>query len=395
MAFLPKPFPDEVIGSVIARGSFQSGVPLKPLIRFIYGPTRSTVSFLMGSDLRRLAQLTGTDAEELLERHTVFPYAVAFMSQRERDRLRSKTLHLTAGRDSVASLTKSVSHGVPRRRFCPMCASEEMKRYGETYWHRTHLLPGVLICPRHREPLAQTSTRIRQHAQTRTLDLPPIVVHATSEPEISQPKYSRVTMLSVRALEGKVQDCEVLMALYRAAARRKGYPLTAGTLASAQLASALSHFYTTRFLTDAGCHFPESTHNAWPALMVRECPGVPFAPVKHILLRTFLELCDPVEGVADRHRRPGPVARDYARLDIRVARCVRAFLTKRTGRRRRYTVKTLLTHAHAWAPFRHRRALFPKTVASLSVFKSSGLAERQVGRRPYWRKRLGLDEPKR
>lgn len=35
-------------------------------------------------------------------------------------------------------------------RYCPLCAQEDRKIYGEAYWHRLHQIPGVTACARHK-----------------------------------------------------------------------------------------------------------------------------------------------------------------------------------------------------------------------------------------------------
>lgn len=39
--------------------------------------------------------------------------------------------------------------------FCPVCYEEDIKLYGEPYWHRIHQAPGVFTCPIHNEMLCQ------------------------------------------------------------------------------------------------------------------------------------------------------------------------------------------------------------------------------------------------
>jgi hypothetical protein len=38
-------------------------------------------------------------------------------------------------------------------RWCPACVSQDIESYGMAYWHRTHQLPSVLLCPFHGLPL--------------------------------------------------------------------------------------------------------------------------------------------------------------------------------------------------------------------------------------------------
>ena len=33
--------------------------------------------------------------------------------------------------------------------YCSMCVQEDRRQYGETYWHRSHQMEGVKVCPKH------------------------------------------------------------------------------------------------------------------------------------------------------------------------------------------------------------------------------------------------------
>lgn len=50
-------------------------------------------------------------------------------------------------------------------RYCPLCAAIDRKKYGETYWHRKHQLPGVEICLEHRCRLEDSSVGITVESQ--------------------------------------------------------------------------------------------------------------------------------------------------------------------------------------------------------------------------------------
>ena len=53
-------------------------------------------------------------------------------------------------------------------KYCPLCAEEDRKTYGETYWHRFHQIRNMKICPRH-QCLLERSTVPATSAQTYTL----------------------------------------------------------------------------------------------------------------------------------------------------------------------------------------------------------------------------------
>jgi hypothetical protein len=46
-------------------------------------------------------------------------------------------------------------------RFCLKCLQEDSNKYGETYWHRLHQIPGVLFCPSHKIPLQDSKTPLQ------------------------------------------------------------------------------------------------------------------------------------------------------------------------------------------------------------------------------------------
>ena len=41
-------------------------------------------------------------------------------------------------------------------RYCPVCYQEDLQLYGEPYWHRSHQLPDMQICTKHRCWLVDT-----------------------------------------------------------------------------------------------------------------------------------------------------------------------------------------------------------------------------------------------
>ena len=59
----------------------------------------------------------------------------------------SRDVHLMLG------IVSSRVPRIRRLRFCQSCNRENLQRHGEIWWRRLFQLPGVLICPEHREPL--------------------------------------------------------------------------------------------------------------------------------------------------------------------------------------------------------------------------------------------------
>jgi hypothetical protein len=392
MLFLPKPYPDEVIGSVIGRGCYQSGMPLKQMLRCLFDSSRSTVSFLMSWDLKRLGVLTGLDAEELLERHTMFPYSVAYMSASEQTRLRAKALKANITEDCLGALTKNISHGVLFRRICEDCIADDIAKYGEAYWHRAHHLPGVYLCTTHGTALQNTDIPLRGRTNTNFIGRPEGLRARVGSGRQGCAALREMQRISTEALNGQIRATDKWLYHYRSLAFRKGYEHPKGAITGQKLALDLGNFFGPTFLTDIGCAFSLSERNAWPALMVREGVPGPFTTPKHVLIQTFFLTADCSNGKFP-YSRPGPKIRDFKQEDIQTAALIQAFLRRTKAGGARYTVTDLLVRAGVWQSFRHNRGFFPKTDAVLQTFRASDQSERQLGKRLCWRRKGTNVEP--
>jgi hypothetical protein len=339
----------------------------------------------MGTGFAKLSLAAGLDAEELMLSHTVFPYATAFMPEVVKQQLRTKALNPKLGEDCLSSLTKNVSHGVPYRRLCPRCVKDELATYGETYWHRQHMLPGALICIQHGERLAACDLQLRGDTQSRRVLLPHNVRQERIQVTLGAPTLLHLAQASSLALN-TVCPSEDLLTQYRAQALQLGYVIASGQVASMALSEQLQNFYGAGFLNESGCAV---VGMPWPSLMLRPRTLVPFATPKHVLLKSFLELDNgPVAAVEIGYTKPGKKTVDFKRLDTSLLIRLKELADLAKADDRRMTVKDLLIEAGSWSPFKHHREKLPKSREFVLKFRDSDQSERQMGGRPYWRKRL-------
>nr|WP_255407083.1 TnsD family Tn7-like transposition protein [Rhodoferax sp. OV413] len=379
---MPSPYPDEIMGSVIARGCVHTGLPPKRMLENIYQSSRSYCSFLMPSSFHRLGLLTGKSPDQILDEHTVFPYSVAFMPKEERERLRKKALELNVQTDCLGSLTKSVTYGVPFRRVCPQCITEDLNTYGETYWHRSHMLPAVHICAQHGVRLHETDMRLKRNLNKSFIHFPTPFGHKSISDIAPSFILQAVTEVSIAALKAVTPLEMDWHYVYRTKSLEKGYRIEGGAVASRVLTADILRFYGEKFLKDCGAQFMEGAAGPWPSLMSREGSGIPFAPVKHVLMQIFLNAeSSQTLNVTGSYSRPGPRSGDSVALDTKAAKALQRELQKATRNGVRLTVQALLRTIGIWEKFRHHREKFPKTNALVQAFKASDQSERQLGRR--------------
>ncbi|MEG1925655.1 MAG: TnsD family Tn7-like transposition protein [Ruthenibacterium sp.] len=381
--YFPTPYPDEVIGSLVTRAFRHLGVARKRYLQEVLFRSNGTMSFLLPAGLQRIAELGRIPLEQLVHGHTVFPYVTAFMSSAQSHSMHADVLSLRDVR--VMTLARSARNGTAPLRYCPACAANDLAVYGETYWHRVHLLPGVYVCLTHRTRLISVDASnfwedvsIAQPRGRRS------ATEAGSDIEVAIAVASAATL----ARNWSHRDDWPLQ--YRASALLKGYRLPSGDVAGQQLDADLFSFYGEPLLRKLS--FVEGTEAvfSWPRLMLRPAPGVPFAPLRHILLSVFLEACEARKTKAD-YKLPGPKVAEFDLLDAQFAEIVRIAWGEAARLGNRVTVQALFLKAGIWSRFRHHRQNLPMTDSVVQLFRFSEQSERQVGKRAVWRRKAGIN----
>lgn len=153
LSFFPNPYPDEILYSVFARYHIRSGnLGPKQTMQELFNSQGAIATVDLPCNLAALADnlshLSDVSAEALIQKYTLYPFYAPFLpperSQQIRQALKSDSggsIHdQTRIRASVIKTPKFL-------RFCPQCAAEDQANWGELYWHRSHHVPGNLMCP--------------------------------------------------------------------------------------------------------------------------------------------------------------------------------------------------------------------------------------------------------
>lgn len=151
---LPLPYPDELLYGVISRYHLRMNNPSpKWTLREVLGtenviPTLDLPSHL--DSLSQRSQITKLSSDEWIDEHTFYSYYAPFLPAERRIRLRQMMksdngsgIHLMVG-ITASSVDRNCD-----LRLCCLCFDEDIMKYGEPYWHRTHQAAGVMVCPKH------------------------------------------------------------------------------------------------------------------------------------------------------------------------------------------------------------------------------------------------------
>lgn len=313
MRTLPKPLPDELLYSVLARATYRYGFwSPKQLLDLVYG--RRTVAAVpdLPSNLLALAGATveawNMSVEELALRHTLVGYYTHFKGVVSR---KSALVQMAFDGGSI-HLQLGVCAGaarVPKRfRLCPTCHAYDIAAYGESYWHRAHHLPGVLVCHKHGDILLETDHSFHPPAR-HVYAAAPLAVNMSAlaplVPGLTRAREAQtVAAYSVHLLESTA-CAPSPRPDYRVVFENLGWRRGQGRLKEVQQAF-LDFFGPDLF--QASFTRTDCDPVAWLVDATR-APRRDMHPFKHVLLSVFLQ------GQADRTQgaTPEPMARSGAK----------------------------------------------------------------------------------
>lgn len=155
--WFPEPYDDELLYSLMARLYCYMGEPqYAAFSRGISGGRHWIAQSQFPCKLDAIARAFGQDAawtDRLIEQHSLLPFYTAFAGEDIRRWARvgmrgtADGLYLKLGLGAFKLVPPS------RLRFCPTCLREMNELKGESWWRRTHQLPGIVVCAAHGEPL--------------------------------------------------------------------------------------------------------------------------------------------------------------------------------------------------------------------------------------------------
>lgn len=391
--YFPQPYEDEWVGSTVARAMVHLGLSQKVLSRHVLGLPSASISFFLPGFPWPIAQVCRLPIETLLLRHTVFQFAAAFMAPTVMRGTLERLIGPEVSGRGTSALVQSLSLNARRFVFCLACIEEDIARHGESYWHRTHFLPGIVQCPTHKSELyALTPCK---HAGL-PIRAGPILAERRQAARLKRIGLSREfeQELARRCLAPLLPAWayrDDWVSLYRQMAMGKGYVMKDGSIAGSQIAMDMQKAIGPSMLRNLGCEYPQRITASWPATLVRPWgSGQPnHSPLRHLLLATFLATCPKHIGTFD-YTPVGPKQANYQELDKQLTHHVSQLWDDAKKKSQRVSARGLVANTPMSSIFRHHRECFPLTLAVLEAFKRSNQAERQIGRRPYWRKRLGL-----
>lgn len=376
MLALPSPYPDELVGSMLARAQRQTGFGLKQLIHQTTGTNNTSHSATITAH-PSVAEAFGLELEAFLDKHTHYPFVTAFWRHEDRNNLTQKLVNPET-RINVAFISQNANKTVNALQLCPECIAQDLGRYGDSYWKRAHQLPGVSHCVEHQRPLQETSFSVMV-----MLKAPPphqVRQKATCDPPLPHAKALKLAEVALNALNGCWNFANPVLE-YRRRAMSLGYGLNGSDIYSEVLVQDFRAFYGARFLESLGCGL-QGSGKPWVATLAGTL-NTNWTALRHILLLTFLESHPtPSRNPRECVTRKKPRHIDWAAMENLAIRTIKQRIQLHQKVGTRTTMEALLRQAGMFGTFKHNRDRFTRLAKLLNEFKASPQSERQTGRRP-------------
>ena len=298
--FFTDPYKDELIYSAIARYHFYSGnADFKDTIEECFGKRSMVSTFELGGRLDYLAKELGGryTAEKIVNENTIFPYYTPFIDKEKRNEVLdymkfkgSSSIYTELG-IVAGSICKSDSIY-----YCPVCAKEEVKLYGEAYIHREHQLQGIMLCPHHGCRLKEypinklDSSRIEYIKFEKEL-----LCFKPDDIEINNyEKRLRLAKDAYYLLSHNLEkfNKESITKRYKFLLYTKDFARATGTIKQRKLYESFINFYGEEFLKELNCSIDFNNEYNWLKVVTRNTKRATH-PLRHLLIIGFL--CDDIE----------------------------------------------------------------------------------------------------
>lgn len=155
LTYFPTAHPNEWIYSVFCRYHLRAGrQQSQTTIRELFGNrlTAAIGSIFPNNTITGIAAQLPTgqfNARDFMLHHTLFSYYTRCYPLSKKEKLLDQ---LCQGTTAVITSIRNFGQ-LPAPRYCPLCAQEDKRIWGEAYWHIEHQIPAMDVCPNHGHPL--------------------------------------------------------------------------------------------------------------------------------------------------------------------------------------------------------------------------------------------------
>lgn len=306
LAHFPTLFEDELLYSGIARYHRSSGNRTqKQTVEDLFGDKLVCSTVDLPSHLAELSRRlqASYSVERLIQNHTLFSYYSYYLNEDKCAQVKALMMQGTftgavhASLGLIAGLIKSPTF----LKYCPVCYQEESGWY-EPYWHRSHQLPGVVFCEKHKVPLRKSNViwSTRDHKFT-FIPISQLVEDNIQIFDIGSSWEGHLRFIADQSARILKSSSQKNTPNYTIALQKKGYLTVGNRTRINKLIHDFKYFYTEELLHFLQCDITSTGNDTWLHKLARG-NGEITQPLRHLLLCRFLNQSTETETLSNQFK---------------------------------------------------------------------------------------------
>lgn len=160
---IPEIYEDELLYSFFCRCYVRNGFLIyRQMAEYLFLNKKEKPDILFVNCLRpeiRQQLEKQKSWSSIIKEHTMYSYYSKFLENERKEKAYKALYNMEGNYRNMLPVRKARTLC-----YCSMCVQEDRRKYGETYWHRSHQMEGVNVCPKHGCYLAESNiaTGIKQ-----------------------------------------------------------------------------------------------------------------------------------------------------------------------------------------------------------------------------------------
>jgi hypothetical protein len=233
----PATLPDETLFSRYVRHMTILGMQEKNYLKLLFNRPRASIHPYLTIGIRKASQISEENVPKIYREQTLGRLFAYFMPHRSADIYKAMladdgNVAIRACRLVSFKETETLS-----LKFCPACAKEDMRKYGVSYWHRIHQVPGIESCPSHKVWLIHQVLPKRPHIKLGLLPSTSVEPQTCSDLSYEFAKFTNAFLRKIAVTNDSFDQNHLLTRI-----QERGYTLGEKRFKRVELTSDLFNF---------------------------------------------------------------------------------------------------------------------------------------------------------
>lgn len=290
--WLPIAFPDESFYSRIIRGFTISGERQSDFLITEFNNSRMPIHPYLTSGLGAIANCSTSEINEIICQQTLIKTFMYFLPKNA-EAIKVALFENNCG--AVMRACNFVSFKETEElsiKYCPACAKSDVLKYGLSYWHISHQVPGVESCSEHQVKLNRTALPARTYL--RSFFLPPC---NSPEKQSSETMFEFAKYVKKLTFNEIPNGTEFDLINLRDRLLKAGYMLKSGSIKNTKLTSDLLRLAEELSLTEGMLKPLQNTKTNYVYHLLME--KVTQHPFKYLLVLFLLSTNEEVKPLPE------------------------------------------------------------------------------------------------